>query len=66
MKSPIRRPRPILDSYDTDYIELPQHPEIERIVVEPLKTIYTNLSAAPDANIIRVVRNMDDPLLHYT
>ncbi len=63
MKQPHRHSRPILDNYDTDYIELSQHPEIERIVVEPLKTIFTNLSAAPDANVTRVVRNLDDPLL---
>ena len=61
MRKHIRRSR--LDSYDARSIELPQFPQIERFIVEPLQTIYINLSAAPDANVIRVVRNLNDPFM---
>ena len=48
-----------LDTYDTDVIDLPWLPEVERVVVIPLKTIYRNVSAADLAGVQLVVRRLD-------
>lgn len=52
----------ISDRYDTDYVELPEHPELLYLIVKPLKTVFRNLCAAPEANKRRVVKKFDDRL----
>lgn len=60
-----RHPRciPLTDRYDLDYVNLPEHPNWNRIVVRPLKTIYINLDAAFDADDFYVARSFSDPIL---
>ena len=56
--------RPILtDRYDLDYVNLPEHPRFNRIIVKPLKTIFVNLDASFDADDFYVVRNLHDPVM---
>ena len=40
--------------------DFPNRPEIERMIVIPLKAIYINRTAAACANIIRLVQNRDE------
>lgn len=40
-----------MDRYDRVYLDIPQCPWLRSIVAEPLKTIYYNSAARPDANI---------------
>ena len=53
----------VADRYDSDYIDLPEHPEISRIIAVPLKTIYHNISAAPDAMEIYTAQSWSDKIL---
>ena len=46
--------RPNLQLFDVEYIDLPERSSTHRIVVLPMKTIYYNIAARPDANIDRV------------
>lgn len=50
------------DYFDTDYVEIPSRPDIDRIIVLPLKTVYINLSAEPGANVTRLVHDLNEPL----
>lgn len=61
----IKRPhRPTLeDRFDTDVCSLPHHPQIDRIIVVPLKTIFRNIDAAPWGADVVTVRKFDDELL---
>ena len=51
-----------LDNYDTDYVEIPTRPDIDRMIVVPLKVIFQNISAEPGANITQLVHDLDAPL----
>ena len=51
-----------LDNYDTDYVEIPTRPDIDRLIVIPLKTVFINLSAGYGANVTRLVQDLDEPL----
>ena len=53
----------LVDRYDLDYVNLPEFPDLIRVVVKPLKTIYVNLDADFDAVDIHVARNMNDRIL---
>ena len=46
--------RPNLQLFDVEYIDLPERCSTHRIVVLPMKTIYYNIAARPDANLDRV------------
>jgi hypothetical protein len=39
---------------------MPQCTWISDIVVDPLKTVYHNRAASPDANVVRIIRDVDD------
>ena len=52
--------KPGKDRYDHVYIDMPQCTWISDIVVDPLKTVYHNRAASPDANVVRVIRDVDD------
>ena len=39
-----------LDLYDVVYIDLPEHGDVSRLIVPPLKTIYVNLAADTDGH----------------
>lgn len=39
------RRRSVADRFDTDYIELPEYPDIARVIAVPMKTIYINIAA---------------------
>lgn len=49
-----------LSSYDHVYIDIPQCPWLSDLVVDPLKTVYHNRAADINANIVRMIRIMDD------
>lgn len=59
-----KRRRSIEDRFDTDVVSLPQHPEIDRLIVVPMKTIYRNTDAAPWAEEVKVIRSFDDDMMH--
>lgn len=56
------RPR-IEDRFDTDVCSIPHRPEIDRLIVIPLKTIFRNMDAAPWATDVRTIKKFDDELL---
>lgn len=49
-----------LDRYDRVYIEIPQCPWLHSMVAEPMKTIFYNTAAYPDANIDRLFKSVWD------
>lgn len=51
-----------LSCYDTDYVEIPSRPDIDRLVVVPLKTVFINFSAEPGANVTYLVHDLDESL----
>lgn len=53
------RPSNELDNYDREYIDMPERSEVCSVVVRPLKVIYINMSAAPDANIVKVCNTVE-------
>lgn len=55
-----RKPSNNLERYDKVYIEIQQCPWLHSMVAEPLKTIFYNTAAYPDANIDRMFRNVYD------
>lgn len=54
------RPSNTIDRYDRVYIDMVQCPWLHSMVCEPLKTVYYNTAAYPDANIDRMFRNVYD------
>ena len=57
-----RKPN-LTDRYDTDYVSLPEFPNLSRIVARPLKTIFINLDAKADSDDFHVAGSMDDRIL---
>lgn len=55
--------RNIQERYDGDYIDLPEFPGISRIIAVPLKTIYINIAADPDAEEIYTAHCWCDKIL---
>lgn len=51
------------DRFDSDYIDLPEHPEITRIYAVPMKTVYHNIAAAPWADSIYTAQSWEDPMI---
>lgn len=45
-----------LADYTVFYIEAPMHPEIERFIYTQRKSIYINLSARPNAKIVKLMQ----------
>lgn len=45
------KPRKRLDNYTRMTVELPEHPEIARIIRPDRERIYINASARPDAKV---------------
>lgn len=38
----------LFDTYDTEYVDLPDYPVVKYIVAHPLKTVYINMSGDRD------------------
>lgn len=51
------------DRYDKDYISLPAYPHIVRINAVPMKTIYINVDADPEATEEYTAKSWCDPIL---
>lgn len=51
-----------LADFSTDYVDIPDRPDIEKLIVLPLKTIYINLNADADADIIWLVYDLEQSL----
>ena len=60
-----KHPRRPVDTarYDMDYVFLPEHPRLMRIIAKPLKTIFINMDADFEADDTHVARSMNDPIL---
>lgn len=54
--------RPILEDFAVDTISIPDRPDVDRVIVVPYRTIFRNVSAAPGANVTRLVHDLDEPL----
>lgn len=48
--------------YRTECVSIPERPDIEAIISIPHETVYRNVSADAHANVIRLVRDLDEPL----
>ena len=49
-----------LSAYDHVYIDIPQCNWISDIVVDPIKAVYHNRAAAPGANVVHLIRDVDE------
>lgn len=49
-----------MEQFDTEYREWPQLAHIARVVAVPLKTVYINRACNPDANIDKVIFDVDE------
>ena len=49
-----------ISNFNKVYADIPQCPWMHSVVVMPLKTIYYNVSADPDAHIDRLIRTVPD------
>ena len=56
----VRLPINIHDNYDHTPIEAPQIPDIAKLVVFPLKTVFVNIFANRDATIVKYFRDLED------
>lgn len=52
--------KPGKDRYDHVYIEAPQCPWMNSMVADPIKTVFHNRAADPDARIVCMFRNVYD------
>lgn len=50
----------MFENYKRITATFPDRPEIERMIVMPLKAIYINRTAAQGANVIRLVQNRSE------
>ncbi len=50
----------LISSFDTDYVDIPTRPDVDRVIVVPLRTVFFNVSAAPAANVTRLVHDLDE------
>ena len=62
-RNPHPRKPSLTDRYDLDYVNLPEYPQYNRIIVKPYKTVYVNLDADFWADGFYVVRHMSDPVM---
>lgn len=44
-----------LNQFDRIYIDAPEYPNVTRFVCMPLKTIYINIAAWPEANVVMLI-----------
>lgn len=51
-----RRIRPIEDNFDCIYVDVPERPEVARVISVPRKAIFINLAASPAGETIRQTR----------
>lgn len=49
-----------LEQFDTEYREWPQLAHIATIIAVPLKTRYINIACNPDANIDKVIFDVEE------
>ena len=62
-RNPHPRKPSLTNRYDLDYVNLPEYPKYNRIIVKPFKTIFVNLDADFWADDFHVVRHMADPVM---
>ena len=55
---PRRDSKPNLQLFDVEYIDLPERDTVPRMYVLPMKTLYINTAARPDANVDRIFRDV--------
>ena len=49
-----------MKQYRTKLVDIPDRPDVLRIVITPTRKILINRSAAPDANVIWLLQHPDD------
>lgn len=49
-----------MKNYRTKIVDIPDRPDVLRIVITPTRKILINRSAAPDARIIWLLQHLDD------
>lgn len=49
-----------IKSFTIHYVDIPSRPDIDRIIVVPLRTIFLNLNTGPRANVTRLVLDLDE------
>lgn len=49
-----------IKSFTTHYVDIPSRPDIDRIIVVPLRTIFFNLNTGPMANVTRLVLDLEE------
>lgn len=59
-KNHTRKHNKPLSAYDHVYVEIPQCPWLSDMIVDPMKVIYHNRAADPDANISRRIHDVYD------
>ena len=50
----------VYEAFDRVGLEIPQLPHIAKLVVSPIKVVFINRAADPDANIDRLFRSVED------
>lgn len=46
--------------YTVRLVDIPDRPDIIKVVITPKRQIYVNISAARDAKIIQLVQSLDE------
>lgn len=62
MKNFKQHSRPIFADFATEYISAPSRPDVDRLVIVPHRTIYINISADREANVTRLVQDLNEPI----
>lgn len=55
--------RSMADRYDSDYVSLPEYPYIVRVYAVPMKTVYINVDADPEAVENYTAKSWNDKVL---
>lgn len=53
------------NTFDLDYVMLPDYPEINKIIAIPLRTVFVNLNANFEGTLDYTAKCVDDPMLKY-
>ena len=56
----ISKPMNVYEAFDRVGLEIPQLPHIAKLIVAPMKVVFINRAADPDANIDRMFRSVED------
>lgn len=49
-------------NFATEYISAPSRHDVDRLIIIPHRTIYINVSANREANVTRLVQDLNEPI----